>query len=286
VRLDVRTIVGVAAGGIGLVAALVFLRFCGDLGVPDKPPRPRYEDLPEKVAREVSASTEIYVQTLDRDALTAGVSAPSLEDMGRAYTWRVDTKGHVLQPGGAPITVAGLRLSAISHRVQGSEPLFSLVVENPGTSAVAYRVETDISSGNAACQNRTLLPHNGNVIAAGGRQVRGECVFKKGIELYVRQVETADLPPLAAFYLSLVPPQAMGVEERVAGGHRPQLPAGVVPCNVAMSQSVRAGLEDGAVTWRDLADFYSRHTCARYQYIDGYRAFTSDGERGLPAVGD
>jgi len=286
VRLDIPTIAGVAAGGVGLVAALVFLRFCGDLGVPEKPPRPRYEDLPEKVAREMNTSTDVYLQTIERDALTAGVAKPSSDELGRPYTWRADDTRRVLAPGGAAVEVAGLRLSAISHRVEGSEALFSLVVENPGGSAVAYAIDTEVSSGNALCQNRTLLPHNGNVIAAHGKQVRGECVFKRGIELYVKRVESAEIPPLAAYYLSLVPPQAIGAEDRVGGGHRPQLPAGVVPCNVSMSQSVRSGLEDGTTRWRDLADFYSRHNCGRYQYIDGYRAFTTAGERSLPAVAD
>jgi hypothetical protein len=286
VRLDVPTIAAVAAGGVGLVAALVFLRFCGDLGVPAKPPRPSYDDLPEKVARDMSSSVDVYVQTVGRDALTAGVPKPSIEDMGRAYTWRTDRTRRVLEAGGAPIEVAGLRLSAIHHRIEGSEALFSLVIENPGTSAVAYSVDTEVSSGNALCQNRTLLPHNGNVIAAGGKQVRGECVYKKNLELYVERVESAEIPPLAAFYLSLVPPQALGAEERVGGGHRPSLPAGVVGCNVSIPQSVRSGLEDGTVQWRDLADFYARHNCGRYAFVDGYRAFTSDGERSLPATGD
>lgn len=285
-RLDLPTIAGVAAGGMGLVAALVFLRFCGDLGVPKKPPRPSYDDLPEKVARDMTTSVDVYIQTVERDALTAGVTKPSIAEMGRAYTWRIDRTRRVLGAGEAPVAVAGLRLSAISHRVEGSEQLFSLVIENPGSSAVAYSVDTEVSSGNALCQNRTLLPHNGNVIAAGGRQVRGECVFKRGIELYVERVESADIPPIAAFYLSLVPPQALGAEDRVGGAHRPQLPAGVVACNVSISQSVRMQLEDGAVQWRDLADFYARHNCGRYQYVDGYRAFTSDGEHELPFVGD
>ena len=285
-RLDIPTVVGVAAGGVGLVAALVFLRFCGDPSMPKKPPRPSFEGEPAEVARELSTSVDLYVQTVARDARTAGVPKPTLADMGRAYTWRTDRTRRVLEPGGAPVEVAGLRLSAISHRVEGSEPLFSLVIENPGASPVAYAVDTEVSSGNALCQNRTYVPHNGNVIDAGGRQVRGECVFKRGIELYVERVESAEIPPLAAFYLSLVPPKALGTEDRVAGGHRPHLPSGVAPCNVSMSQSVRARLEDGSLRWRDLADYYARHNCARYQYVDGYQAFTSDGERDLPAVGD
>lgn len=285
-RLDVPTIAGVAAGGVGLVAALVFLRFCGDLGVPPKPPRPSYDDLPEKVAREMNASTDVYIQQVDRDALAAGVTTPSLEDMARAYTWRTDTTRRVLTAGGAPVVAAGLKLSAISHRIEGSEQLFSLVIENPGTAAVAYSVDTEVSSGNSLCQNRTLLPHNGNVIPAGGKQVRGECVFKKNLELYVERVESAEIPPLAAYYLSLVPPQALGAEDRVGGGHRPQLPAGVSACNVSISQSVRSGLEDGTLGWRDLADFYARHNCTRYAFVDGYRAFTKDGERDLPATGE
>lgn len=284
--LGLPTIAGVAAGGVGLVAALVFLRFCGEVTMPPKPPPPRFDDSPEKVADDLRRSNDVYLQAVARDAQKAGLPRPTDADVTRAFTWRSDATRRVLAPGAAPIEVAGLRLSAIKHRHDGSEPLLSLVIENPAAAPVAYLVETAVSSGDAACLSRTLLAHNGNVVAAGGREVRSECEYKRGAELYVVRVESAEVTPLAAYYLSLVPPRALGGAPRVALGHKPALPAGVVTCNVSVSQSVVSALEDGDLRWRDLADFYARHSCATYQFPDGYRAFEADGERPLPVVGD
>jgi hypothetical protein len=83
--------------------------------------------------------------------------------------------------------------------------------------------------------------------------------------------------------LSQVPPTVVGIEERIARGHR-----GVQTgesCSSMLSQVVRTGIDRGDIGWRDLVDFYSRHRCQTYQFPPSYRALKSDGERALPAVG-
>jgi hypothetical protein len=284
--LDVPTIAGVAAGGIALVVALVYLRFCGAVSVPPKPAAPHFNDTAAHVVKKLDATTDVYVQGLTRDALRAGITAPTLDDMERALVWTEDASRRTLAPGGAPIETAGLRISAIVTKLAGSEDLLALVVENPGSSAVAYDVETEVSSNNAACVNRTVIPHNGTVIAAGARETRSECSWKRGMELYVTRVESAPLAPMEAYYLSLVSPQALGESDRMAVGHRPSLPSGVQTCAASMSQSVRRAIEDGRTRWRDLADFFARHPCATYEFPDGYRAFEKDGEQSLPVTGN
>lgn len=283
--LDLPTIVAVAAGGVGLVAALVFLRFCGDVAdVPAKPAKPRFDTPPERVTEKLAASRDVYVQTLADDARRAGLPTPRLDEIARAFPHRRDDTRHILRAGDPTIDVAGLRITAVVHQEQGSERLLALRIENPGPHPLAYLIDTEVSAGNAPCQNRTLVAHDGNVVPPGGVAVRSECVAGRGYELYIERVETLEIPPIAAFYLSLVPPQALGVEDRVGRGHRPTLPAGVVGCQVAMSQRVRRAVEDGAIGWRDLADFYARHPCATYQFPESYRAFTENGEVPLPAV--
>lgn len=283
--LDLPAIVAIASGGVGLVAALVFLRFCGDVeDVPPKPARPRIEASPERVTEKLAASRDVYLQTLDDDARRAGLPAPRVEDVSRAFPHRRDDTRRVLRAGDPPIDAAGLRITAVAHQEQGSELLLALRIENPGAHPLAYLIDTEVSSGNAPCQSRTLLAHDGNVVPPGGAVLRSECVHRRGFELYIERVETLEIPPIAAFYLSLVPPQALGVEDRVGRGHRPTLPAGVVGCQVAMSQRVRRAVEDGEIGWRDLADFYARHPCASYQFPESYRAFAEDGELRLPVV--
>ncbi len=276
----------VATGGIGLVTALVFLRFCGDVSLPAKPPPPRFDKTAGEVVDNIKASTEGYRQTIERDAARARIAAPSAAELGRKLDFRRDDSRRVLIPGAAPVDVLGIRISAVAHRIDRAEHVLALVIENPGPRPVAYLVDTEVSSGKGSCQGRTLIPYNGMVVAPGAREVRSECAYKRGVELYVGRVETVEVTPLAAYYLGLVPPQAVGVPDRVGRGHRTALPAGVGACAISMAQGVRSAMEDGEIGWRDLVDFYARHPCSEYQFPDGYKAFGADGERELPAVGD
>jgi hypothetical protein len=283
--LGVGPIAAVTAGGVALIGLITYVRFCGEISVPAKPAKPRFDERPEVVAKHRDESDEGYRQAIEADAQHAGIKAPSIADMSRAHAWREDSQRYVIKPGDAAIdTKAGLRLTAIVTRLEGSEELLGLQIENTGASAVAYDVDTKVSSGIGACVNRTLIPHNGNVIAAGAKEIRSECVWKRGMELYVTHTEATDVSALEAYYLSLVPPQALGVDDRIAQGHRPQLPAGDAVCNVSMAQSTLRAIEDGRTKWRDLADYYARHSCGTYQFVDGYQAFTKDGEKRLPVT--
>ena len=100
--------------------------------------------------------------------------------------------------------------------------------------------------------------------------------------IVVSKVETMELLPLQSWYLDQVPPEVLGVEPRVAAGHRGAKSA----CSTVVPALVRSLEERGEITWRDLADFYARHRCQTYQFPSSYRAFKNDGERGLPAAND
>jgi hypothetical protein len=107
-------------------------------------------------------------------------------------------------------------------------------------------------------------------------------VYRSDLATAVTKVETVEAKPLAKYYLSQVPPITVGVEERIARGHVGR--ESKEPCSPIVSQAVRTGLERGEIGWRDLADFYSRHRCQTYSFPLGYRAFTEDGQRRIPAT--
>ncbi len=282
--VDLPVKLGVAGGALALVAALVALRFCGVPPLPPKPPRPAAVNNPQAVAKRINAKTEAYMQGVERDALRAGVATPTLADMGRPITYERSVERRVIVPGKPAIEVAGLRISAATQRVDG-ELLLVLVIDNPGPAPRAYLIATEVGGGTSACAGRRQPPYNGMVVAAQGREIRSECAYHSGSELYVSRVESAVLTPLQAFYVSRVGPGAVGVDERVTRGHKPSLPSGIDICNLVMSQSVRSSLEDGSMGWRDLVDFYARHNCDSYQYIQGYQAFEAQDEYALPVVG-
>ncbi len=269
---------GTLAAALVLAVVIIYLRFCGDLSLPDKPPPPTG---PSGTQRELltqsTASQPIYKEFLATDAATAGVHAPTIEEMTKKLSYRVDEARHVLEPGQPPIDVAGLRL----HLERTSDQVV-LVIDNLLDSDIAYEVTTAPSTGAQSCKSARPLPMNAMVIAKGGTERRTECAWREGMTIVVTKAETVEVQPLSAWYLSQVPPTAVGIEDRIARGHRGAKTQEL--CSSVLSQVVRTGIDRGNIGWRDLVDFYSRHRCQSYQFPPSYRAFKSDGERAVPAV--
>jgi hypothetical protein len=88
--------------------------------------------------------------------------------------------------------------------------------------------------------------------------------------------------PLSSYYLSRTPPTLVGIDDRIARGHRDMATGD--RCSTVISQVVRSGMDRGDIAWRDLVDFYARHRCQSYPFPSSYRALKSDGERAIPAV--
>jgi hypothetical protein len=271
--------IGVLAGAVVLVTVITYLRFCGSVGLPPKPPPPTGPSgtQTQLLSRSTSSPT-VYTGFLEADAQAAGVRTPTLDEMSRKLSYRVDEARHVLEPGNPPIEVAGLRL-----RVERTSDQVVLVIQNLLDSDAAYEVTSAPSTGGSACSSARPLPFNAMVVAKGSSERRTECLWRDGMAIIVTKVESMELSPLSAWYISQVPPQVVGVDDRIARGHRGV--DGKEKCSAVQSQVVRTGLDRGDIGWRDLIDFYSRHRCQTYQFPSSYRAFKADGERPVPAGG-
>jgi hypothetical protein len=92
-----------------------------------------------------------------------------------------------------------------------------------------------------------------------------------------------ELPRLSYFYVSRLFPSHIGLEGQSTRGH--VAPAGNICTNIP-EQAIRRGIERGEVSWRDVVDFYARHSCERYIFPVGYRAFTRTGAYQLPVSPD
>ena len=261
-----------------MVTVITYLRFCGTLSLPDKPPPPTGPTgTTAQLLSKTTASPSVYREYLEKDASAAGTRVPSVDDMSRKLVYRVDESKHTLEPGKPGIETAGLRL-----HVERSGDDIVLVIRSLLGSDAAYEVTTSVSLGASVCAGMRPLPFDALVIAKGATETRTECVWREGMAIVVGKVETLELPPLGAWYVGQLPPALLGIEDRIAKGHR-----GVEvkeKCSPVMSALVRAGLEKGEIGWRDLVDFYSRHRCQSYQFPPLYRAFKSDGEHPLPAI--
>jgi hypothetical protein len=271
---------GVFAGAAALVAVITYLRFCGSVGLPPKPAPPAGPSGTQTQLLSRSASSPaVYKGFLESDATAAGLRVPSVEEMSRKLAYRVDEARHVLEPGQPPIEVAGLRL-----HVERTGDQIVLVIQSLLPSDAAYEVTTQPSTGGNACNSARPLPFNAMVIAKGSSERRTECAWRDRMAIIVTKVETIELSPLSAWYVGQVPPQVVGIEDRIARGHR-----GIEAketCSAVVPQVVRTGLDRGDIGWRDLIDFYARHRCQTYQFPSNYRAFRSDGERAVPSAGN
>lgn len=275
---DAQFRIGVAASALVLVTGLTVTRFFGSVSLPPKPEPPASPTGPasQLVARS-TATGAVYQDFLARDAATAGVRVPTIEEMQRKLPYRSDQARHVLEVGQPAIELAGVRLAA--RQLDGR---LVLEIENRTGSDLAYLVETSPIPSSSACHDAPALPHNAMVLARGETQRRVECTWQDGGAIAVTRVETLEVSPLSAWYLSLVPPRVVGVEDRIARSH--QGVAADVKCSPVVSQAVRSGLERGEIGWRDLVDFYARHRCPTYRFPPSYRAFKADGERDVPVA--
>lgn len=266
-----------------LVAVLVRVRFCATLELPDKPPKPKVTLAKAKAFTEsVARSTQAFAEHLREDALATGVPPVTVEAMAKVFPYVSDTKARSLEPGDS-VEVAGLKLTLSVEEVSGSRRQHMvLLIENTSHRPLAYRVLTKPSAGERACTKKQALAHNAVAVAAGGRERRTECVFRKGYGLEITRVETLELPELAYLYVSSVEAAKMGLPERTAAGHRQ--PVETLACRMIQSETTRNAIESQALGWRDMADFYARHRCKSYEVPIDYKAFQRDGEQKLPAV--
>lgn len=264
------------AAGV-LVLGITLVRFCGSVSLPDKPsqvvqPTGTSQDLRDQT----NGSPVVYQDFLAKDASVAGLRVPTLDDMSRKLLFRTDESRQVLEVGQDAITTAGLKLTA--RRQDNS---IVLEIENITRSDLAYHVVTEPTPKIAGCNSVTPLAHNALVIAKGEKQTRIECSWHAGMAIAVTLAESAEVLPLSAWYLNQLPPSQVGIDDRVARGHR--VPKGAERCISLSSQVVRSGLENGEIRWRDLVDFYTRHRCQTYPFPATYRALASDGQRRIPA---
>ncbi|MBX3162052.1 MAG: hypothetical protein KF773_39180 [Deltaproteobacteria bacterium] len=278
---DAQYRMAVVGAGVVLALGIGSVRFCGSVSLPPKPQPPVASSAggAEELRRKAQVSPGVYQDWLQRDAAAASVRTPTLDEMSRKFVNRVDEGRHVLEVGQPAIDTAGLRLVALR-----SGNAIVLDILNTTDSDLAYHVQSEPAPMISECATVPALGFNAMVIEKRQHEVRVECAYRDQMAIVIKRVETIELPPLPAFYVSQLPPELVGIEERLARGHRP--PRKATRCSNLVSQAVRTGLETGEIGWRDLVDFYARHRCQTYQFPLSYRMFTTNGQRSLPAEPD
>ncbi|MCG8417565.1 MAG: hypothetical protein MJE77_06420 [Proteobacteria bacterium] len=273
----------------GLLAILLIrLRFCYVVSLPAKIPQPDGSEVSlSQVNESVERSPSIYAGYLQKDAESFGISpTPTAQSMARAFHYQFSDTRRRLNPRrkkNRSVDIGGLRLSVSLRKLEGTpRRMMVLAIDNLTDRNLAYNVVTRPTRGSRVCSGKAPLLHNAVAIKANGREERSECLYRKGWALDILRVETVALPEISYFYVSKVPPTAVGVEARVSVGHSP--PVGPM-CNLMLPAAIRNARQQGKITWRDLIDFFARHRCETYPFPDSYRAISQDGQVSLPALG-
>lgn len=279
--------IGVIATVVLVALAIVRFSFCHQVDLPPIPPRP---EPPRVEVAEVTASVNsdpgIFAELLAKDSRTLRIEPPTTPaDLSRAFTHERWEEGTTLSVRGKSRSteVLGLRLVLSLQDIEGTpQRQMVLTIKNTTDAHLAYRIQTQPTRGANSCSGKSDFAHNAVALAPGETIRRAECIYKSGSKLRVSAVDTVQLPALSYFYVSQLPPSALGLELRTARGHRSA--AGRQACQVFKSAVLEEDLRSGRTGWIDLVDFYARHPCTIYSFPNGYKAFQSDGERPLPVT--
>jgi hypothetical protein len=266
--------------GIGMAAL-----YAG--GPPPTPERPKPAPPPEAIMNgELRFSPVVYRGQLEQDARTFGVQPPTLEDFQTPFLYVEELRERQKLDPKNPIDTPHLRLSLDVEKnrasLDGQSFQFDhlvLRIENKTAHYLAYRIQTDLPNIKK-CKSKGDIPHNAIVIEPKQTLRRTECLYRHNTAIDVLRVEIMELPPLAAVYASRLPANAVLYEPRTASGHVP-LRGSLCPQTFNWRE-VRDGMDRKKIGWRDVIDFYARHTCEEYAFFGTYR-FRTDSAAPLPA---
>ncbi|HUH02878.1 MAG TPA: hypothetical protein VML75_12860 [Kofleriaceae bacterium] len=277
--ITIGWITGAAVLGLGLF----YLRFCGVANVPAAPPPPPVMRVDVNDVSSSQSSSEIFAQRVAADSERWSVRPPATpESLGAVLAHRSITQRLTLRPGkDGSAEINGLRLEALSRG-----KTLGLRIENLADHPVAYRIATRPDRGTRECRKKENWAHNAMALRERGDPAavteRSECGHQRGKGLVVTAVEVIALEPLSYHYLSRLTPSTVGVSDIAVSGHR--LPPGPNCSRKQISGVLESAMSAGRTTWRDLIDFYARHSCLQYDFPSNYKAFEGPGRLGLPAV--
>lgn len=271
---------GIAAIGLGMAA--LFL-----LGGPPPPPeRPRPATTARSAEEQARFSETLYRGIIEKDARDLGVGVPAPAAWRDAFRHAEELPAPRALAAGQSLQTRHLRLTLLVRRIEGALEAqafradhFVLQIQNLTEAHLAYRVVTRVANP-GRCEAKGVLRQNAIALKPRETVARSECLFHRGERVEVTRVEVLELPPLAYHYVSRLRPELVLYEPRTSAGHSP--PAGEPCAQTTAWRDIRDGAARNEITWRDLIDFYARHSCDEYAFFPGYR-YRSDASGPLPA---
>jgi len=151
-------------------------------------------------------------------------------------------------------------------------------VRNTSTKPIAYFLRV-VSGERGHCKVRGARLHNTMALLPGESAEVVVCAGSGAVK--VEDLRVLEITPIGYVYVSKVPPSAVGHDPISATSH---FPSKKVPmCSMVPGTRISNLLKLGKTRWRDVMDFYARHSCERFQFFAGYTMATEPLKR-LPVL--
>jgi hypothetical protein len=254
---------------------------------PPTPKRPEPPPPPSSMINSDMRFSVVYYKALiEQDAKSYGVPAPAYDDLLESNPYFEELRDRQRLRLKAPIETRHLRVSlevkrqtAIIESNSLATDHLVLRIENRTPLHLAYRIQTSVPE-KGKCTMKADLPHNAMALEPEQTILRTECLYRKEATVDITRIEVIELPALSAYYVSRVPPNNTLYDPRTAAGHTP--PRGTICAQTFSWREIKEGLDKKDLGWRDVVDFYARHSCSEYSFFKSYR-YRGDPSAPLPA---
>lgn len=190
----------------------------------------------------------------------------------------------LIQPGRAHSTAhVSIRASVerVNYKKSGatvSTRHMVATIRNTSTKPIAYFLRV-ASATRGHCKVRGARLHNTMALLPGESAEVVVCAGSGAVK--VEELQVLEITPIGHVYVSKVPPSAVGHDPISATSHAPQKK--VPMCSMVPGTRISNLIKLGKTRWRDVMDFYARHSCERFQFFAGYTMATEPVER-LPVL--
>jgi hypothetical protein len=285
----VETLYVRAGLGAGLVAVLV-TGVVLQTGVAEGI-EPRLEELAdhgftESTARARAAERDLeidrtgrsYLADLEADFKQFNVPPMSVDELRKPNEYRdLVNETKVLGAGQTATTewmTVAVSVEKVTYVQQGAQLTAPHVVarlKNISDVPLGYFVEIR-SADKGGCEVRASRQVNANALRPGETAEFPVCAGRGKAALH--DLKALKLTPLGYAYLSKIPALALGYDQITARAHTPDGQYAV--CSQIPAEKIGRRVRNGDLRWDDLADYFTRHNCEQFGFVDGYRRQTGD----------
>lgn len=237
------------------------------------------------MARQAAYDVERFAEDIDHDAAGFGIDSIAPADLAKPQTHHVEIDAPmILRPDGqwaSPRVSVAVSVEKVNYRQHGAtvsatHRIVTLANVSPGP--LAYKLSVG-APGSEKCQVRGSRTHNAMALRPNETAEVVVCAGRGRVR--IDHLQTLTITDLGYHYLSQLPATAVGYDTVVAYAHRKA--TRVRPCDETDPTDILRMQGTGPLHWVDVADFYSRHSCHRFDLFEAYR-YRAEALPRLPAL--